>query len=203
LVTNCSRIIAEAQRRFELYTSGKDKAAVHPNLRAAIFGISVRYGTAIEYSALKKEWQTTTSIDGKEICLGALASLQTPDLLSDYLSLLFHEVATQDMHTGAIGLATNPKTRHGFWLYIQQNFDAIRARLGENMVVMDLFIRHSLKSFADRKTEKEIADFFAGRDNSGYDRSLAVVRDTVLGRAAYRERDGAAILEWLKANGHA
>jgi aminopeptidase N len=109
----------------------------------------------------------------------------------------------QDLHTGAIGLAANPKTRHGLWQYTQQNFDAIRSRLGENMVVMELFIRHSLKSFTDRKMEKEIAEFFDGRDNSGYDRALEVVKDTVLARAAYRERDGAAILEWLKANGHA
>lgn len=186
-----------------MYTSGKDKSAVHPNLRTAIFGIAVRYGTGAEYSALKKEWQTTTSIDGKEICLNALARLQTPELLSDFLSLLFRDVSTQDMHTGAIGLAANAKTRHGLWLYIQENFDDIRSRLGQNMVVMELFIRHSLKSFTDRKTEKEIADFFEGKDNSGYDRALAVVKDTVLGRAAYRERDGAAILGWLKANGHA
>ena len=71
------------------------------------------------------------------------------------------------------------------------------------MVVMELFIRHSLKSFTDWKTEQEITEFFEGRDNSGYDRALEVVKDTILGRATYKERDAAAILEWLRANGHA
>jgi hypothetical protein len=109
----------------------------------------------------------------------------------------------QDLHIGAIGLAGNPKTRHGLWLYIQQNFDNIRARLGENMVVMTLLIRHSLKSFTDRKSEKEISEFFEGRDNSGYDRALKIVKDTILGRAAYKERDASALLKWLKENGYA
>jgi hypothetical protein len=203
LIPNCGRIIAEAQCRFELYTSGKDKSAVPPYLRAAIFGISIRYGTAVEYSALKKEWQTTTSIDGRVIALRALARFQTPDLLSDYLSFLFTDVPTQDLHTGAVGLAANPVTRYGFWLYIKQNFDAIRAKAGENMIVIELFIRHSLKSFSDRETEKEIATFFSGRDNSGYNRTLAIMSDTILSRAAYKERDADALLEWLKANGHA
>lgn len=196
-------IIAEAQRRFKEYIGGKDRSAVHPSLRAAIFGISIRYGSSADYLALKKEWQTTESIDGREICLRALARLQTPQLLDDYLSFLFNDVAMQDLHIGAIGLAANPKTRQGLWMHIQRNFDTIRARLGENMVVMELFIRHSLKSFTDRRTEQEITKFFKGRDNSGYDRALEIVKDTILGRAAYKERDAAAILAWLKANGYA
>jgi hypothetical protein len=200
---NQIRVIAEAQRRFRLYISGEDKSAVHPNLRAAIFGISIRHGNAADYSALKKEWQTTTSVDGKEIILRALARLQTPDLLSDYLTFLFTDVATQDIHTGAMGLAANPVTRRDLWLYIQNNFDAIRARLGKNMVVLDRFLRLSLQKFADRETEKEIAKFFEGKDNRGYDRTLNIVSDTVLGRAAYKERDASVLLEWLKTNGYA
>lgn len=197
------RIIAEAQRRFELYTSGKDKSVVPPYLRGAIFGISIRYGTAVEYAALKKEWQTTTSIDGRVIALRALARFQTPDLLPDYLSFLFTDVAPQDLHTGAVGLAANPVTRYGLWQYTKQNFDAIRARIGDNMIVLDLFLRYSLKSFSDRETEKDIATYFEGRDNSGYNRTLAVASDTILSRAAYKERDAEALLGWLKANGHA
>jgi hypothetical protein len=146
---------------------------------------------------------TTTSVDGKEIILRALARLQTPVLLSDYLTFLFTDVATQDIHTGAMGLAANPMARRDLWLYIQNNFDAIRARLGKNMVVLDRFLRLSLQKFADRETEKEIARFFEGKDNRGYDRTLNIVSDTVLSRAAYKERDAPVLLEWLKANGYA
>lgn len=123
------RIITEAKRRFDLYTSGKDKSVIHPSLRTAIFGLSVRYGGKSEYDALKKEYRETTSIDGKEITLRAMGRVQTPELISDYFDFLFKEVATQDVHTGAAALAANTKTRYQLWQYIQDNFDPVKERL--------------------------------------------------------------------------
>jgi hypothetical protein len=107
------------------------------------------------------------------------------------------------MHTGAIILAANSKTRNGLWRYIQDNFDPIKEKLGKNMVVLDRFIKQSLIKFNDREAEKEIAVFFEGRDNRGYDRSLKVISDTILGRAAYKERDAKMVSEWLAAHGYA
>jgi hypothetical protein len=182
---------------------GKDKTAIHQNLRSAVFSIAIREGGKSEYTALKKEWQTTSSIDGKEISLRALGRIQDLDLLPDYLSFIFKDIAIQDIHTAASALSANARTRQGLWKYIQHNFDPIKEKLGKNMVVLDRFIKLSLNKFSDRVTEKEIAGFFAGRDNRGYDRTLNVVSDTILGRAAYRERDAAVILEWLDAHGYA
>jgi hypothetical protein len=123
--------------------------------------------------------------------------------VSDYLAFLFSDVPTQDLHTGAAGLAANPKARRELWLYIRDHFDDILTRLSKNMVVLNRLLRESLKKFADRETEKDIAKLFENRDNRGYDRTLNIVRDTVLGRAAYKERDAAVIREWLKTNGYA
>jgi aminopeptidase N len=183
--------------------SGKDKSAIHPNLRTAVFGIAIRTGDKAEFDALKNEWQTTTSVDGKEIALRALGRIQNTDLLPDYLSILYNDVAPQDMHVGGSALSANPRTRPGHWKYIQENFDTIKAKLGKNMIVLDRLLKMSLNKFNDRETEKEIAKFFEGRDNRGYDRTLNVVSDTILGRAAYKERDAAVTLEWLKTHGYA
>lgn len=163
----------------------------------------MRYGGASEYESLKKEWHSTTSVDGKDITLRAMGRLQTPELLSDYLAFMSTDVATQDVHTAAMALAANSKTRAGLWTYIKDNFSELHSRLSGNMVVLDRFLRCSLKRFSDRETEQDIASFFATKDNRGYDRSLNVVSDTILGRAAYKERDGKIILEWLKTNGYA
>ncbi|EPE34977.1 Metalloproteases (zincins), catalytic [Glarea lozoyensis ATCC 20868] len=197
------KIISEAKKRFELYTSGSDKSAINSNLRAAIFGIAMRLGDAPEYHALKKEWQTTLSVDGKEIALRAMGRLQSLDLLPDYLDFVFEEVATQDKHTAGMALAANPKTRAAFWQYIQDNFQAIYDSLSKNMVVLDRFLKTSLSKFDSREMEQEIAKFFEGKDNRGYDRTLGVIKDTILTRAAYKERDAEVVLEWLKANGYA
>lgn len=183
--------------------SGKDKSAIHPNLRAAVFGIAIRTGGKSEFDALKAEWHATTSIDGREIALRALGRIEDTSLLPDYLHLLFSEVATQDMHTGAMALSSNPRTRSGLWKYIQDNFDPIKDKLGKNMVVLDRFLRLSLNKFNDRKYEAEIKAFFENKDNRGYDRTLAVVSDTILGKATYKERDAKVILEWLTEKGYA
>lgn len=198
-----ARVIAEAKRRFNLYISGEDKSAIPPSLRTAVYGIAIREGGEKEFTALKKEWYETQSIDGKEIILRALGRLQTPELLSQYLELLFKEVPAQDVHTGAFALSVNPKTRVQLWSYIQEHFDALKEKLSANMVVFDRFLKLSLQNFNDRETERDISRFFEGKDNRGYDRTLGVLHDTILGRAAYKERDGSTILEWLKTNGFA
>lgn len=198
-----SSIISEAQRRFELYGSGKDKSAVHPNLRLPIFRIVVAEGGKEPYEAIKAEYLSTTSIDGKEICLQALGRVHTPELASDFVQFLFSDkVAIQDKHSGAASLAANPKARLGLWEVIKANWDAVYAMLSGNMVVLDRFLKLSLSKFADHAVERDIAKFFEGKDNRGYDRGLGVVADTIRGNANYKERDGKVILEWLKAHGY-
>ncbi|CAG8957503.1 hypothetical protein HYFRA_00011485 [Hymenoscyphus fraxineus] len=195
--------ITDSKKRFELYTSGKDTSAIHPNLRSAIFGINVRLGGATEYHALKKEWRETPSVDGKEIALRAMGRIQDLSLLPDYLDFLFNEIATQDKHTAGMALAANPKTRAAFWKYIQENFEDIYKSMSKNMVVLDRFLKVSLSKFSEREKAEEVQKFFEGRDNRGYDRTLGVINDSILMRAGYRERDGEVILEWLKSHGYA
>lgn len=101
----CS-IVDEAKKRFQAYIAG-DKSAIHPNLRSAVFRMAIKFGGRAEYDAVKNEWKTTSSIDGKEIALRALGQIQdTETLLPDFLAFLFTDVATQDMHTGAAALVS-------------------------------------------------------------------------------------------------
>jgi aminopeptidase N len=198
-----SSVIAEAQHQFKQYFGG-DKSAIHPNLRLAVFRIAIRYGGASEYEAVKNEWSTTTSIDGKETALASLGQIHDRiTLLPDLLSFMFSTVAVQDIHTTAAALARNSKTRAGLWTYIKQNWEMVRAKLGGNMVVLDRFLKTSLEKFSDLETERDIASFFQGKDNRGYDRTLGVLSDTIKGRAGYRKRDREILLEWLKAHNYA
>ena len=196
-------VITEAQRQFKLYISG-DKSAIHPNLRTAVFRIAIRYGGQAEYDALKHEWATTTSVDGKEIALCAMGQIQdTTTLLPDFLSFLFDSVAVQDVHTAAAALSMNAKTRAGLWQFIKGNWEMVRRHLSGSIVVLDRFLKLSLQKFTDLETEKDISEFFKDKDNRGYDRTLGVVSDTIRGRAGYRIRDQDIVLEWLKVHGYA
>ncbi|KAF2811700.1 uncharacterized protein BDZ99DRAFT_497372 [Mytilinidion resinicola] len=197
-------IIKESLRRFELASSGKDPKAIPPSLRGAVFRTAVTEGGRAAYEALVKEYTTTTSIDGKEICLQSLGRVQTPELAQEFLTFLFSSsVAVQDKHSGAIALANNANVRYELWKYIRENWDqTVFPLLSGNMVVLERFLRAGLAKFASFEVAEEIREFFKDKDQRGYDRGLAVVNDTILGQATYRKRDEEVIREWLKANGY-
>lgn len=143
-------------------------------------------------------------MDGKEIILQSLGQTSKSELAREYLDFLFSpEVAIQDVHSGASSLAANPKTRHALWRYIQTNWDAVvYPKLSSNSVVLDRFLRLTLTSFTEEDIAQEISTFFAEKDNTGYDRALGVVADSIKSNAAYRERDSVVLREWLSAHGY-
>ncbi|MCJ1442574.1 MAG: hypothetical protein MMC23_003070 [Stictis urceolatum] len=196
-------IIAAAKKRFDAYTSA-DKTPINPNLRLTVFRLNVENGGTATYEAVKQEYLSSASIDGKEICLTAMGRVQTPELAKDFLDFQFSEnVASQDAHTGSRMLVLNPKTRYALWDWFKSNWGTISGKLGGNSVVLDRYVKMSLSDFADFEVEKDIAAFFEGRDNKGYDRGLVQVSDTVKRNAAYKERDEKLLAEWLKAKGYA
>ncbi|KAF2640961.1 hypothetical protein P280DRAFT_518300 [Massarina eburnea CBS 473.64] len=196
--------VDEALRRFDLYISGKDKSAINPSLRNGIFSIAVKERGESAFKALQNEYLTTTSIDGKEICLQSLGRVQTPELAQQFLSFIFSDkVAMQDKHSGTIALAANSKVRVEVWKYIRDNWDSvIHPTLSGNMVVLDRFLRFGLSKFADEKVADEIAKFFEGKDTRGFNKSVDVIDDTIRSHAKYRARDEKVVREWLKAGGY-
>jgi aminopeptidase N len=196
-------IIAEAIKRFKAYTGG-DSTAIHPSLRTAVFRTAIQAGDQAEYNAIKKFYAETTAVDGKEIALSAMGRVQSVELANAYLDFTFSPaVAVQDRHTAAGSLGSNSKVRPALWEYIKKNWDSkVFPELSGNMVVLERFLKTSLKDFASFEVEKDIESFFSGKDCKGFDRGLAVAKDTITGSAKYKERDEARLREWLSANGY-
>jgi aminopeptidase N len=196
--------VDEALRRFDLYISGEDKSAINPSLRRAVYSVAVKERGESAFEAIKNEFLTTSSIDGKEICLRSLGHVQTPELANKVLDFIFSDqVAMQDKHSGTIILANNAKARPEVWNFVRNNWDSkIYPTLSGNLVVLERFLRFGLNKFADEKVADEIAAFFKDKDNRGYDKGLDVIDDTIRSHAKYRNRDESVVREWLKANGY-
>ncbi|KAI4211946.1 MAG: hypothetical protein LQ351_005286 [Letrouitia transgressa] len=192
--------IEEAKRQFQRYVEG-DKDAIHPSLRLPVFRINITDGGKSAYDAVKQEYLNTTSIDGKEICLQALGSVQSAELVNDFMDFQFsEEVAVQDIHSGSIALAANPKARMALWAYIKDHWEGVHKKLSTNSVIINRYFKSTLQQFASHQVEQDIANFFENKDTKGFDRGLVQVSDTVRGNANYKERDEQLILEWLKAH---
>lgn len=197
-----TRTIDEAKRRFQRYISG-EKEAIHPNLRLPVFRINVAEGGKGAYQAVKVEYLDTTSIDGQEICLQALGRVQTAELVKDFLDFQFSDaVKVQDVHSGSMALAANPKARDALWQYIKDHWDVVYQKLSGNSVVLDRYLKNSLQKFASHEKEKDISRFFQDKDTKGFDRGLVQVSDTVRGNANYKERDEELLREWLRTHGY-
>ncbi|KAF2002971.1 hypothetical protein P154DRAFT_520334 [Amniculicola lignicola CBS 123094] len=193
--------VEEAQRRFDAYTSG-EKTALHPSLRKAIFSIAVKNGGEKAFQAVQDEFLSTTSVDGKEICLQSLGRVQSPELAQRFLSFIFSDkVAMQDKHSGTIALSSNSKVRIEVWNFIRENWDSkVHPTLSGNLVVLERFLRFGLNKFADDKVADDIKKFFEGKDTRGYNKGLDVIDDTIRSHAKYRARDEKVVAEWLKTN---
>ena len=194
------QVVAEAQKQFKSFMGG-DKKAIHPSMRGPVFKIAVKNGGEDAYKAVQNEYLTTTAVDGREITLQSMGQVQTAELAKDYLKFGFAgKVAIQDVHSVGVALANNGKTRAEVWSFIKAEWSMLRERLGGNMVVLERFLRTTLSKFSDAKVEKDIAAFFKDKDQTGFDRGLAVVSDTIKGNASYKERDLEVVREWLKAH---
>jgi aminopeptidase N len=195
--------VDEALRRFDAYLSG-DKSVINPSLRSAVFSIAIKERGESAYKAVQQEYQTTTSVDGKEICLRAMGRVQDPKLAQQFLSFIFSDkVAMQDKHSGTIALASNSKVRYEVWAFIRDNWDSqIHPTLSGNLVVLERFLRFGLNKFTDSKVADEIQEFFKGKDNRGYDKGLEVIDDNIRAHDQYRRRDGEVVREWLGAHGY-
>lgn len=173
-------------------------------MRLAIFRIVIAEGGRSEFEAVKNEYLHTSSVDGKEICLQALGRLQSPDLINEFLDFVFSDqVKLQDKHTGPASLAANPKARVGLWQYFKLNWEKVHGQMSENPLSLDRLLKMSLNKFASHEVERDIAEFFKGKDNRGYARTLGVIADTIRSNANYKDRDEKLVLEWLTVHGYA
>ncbi|KAM0501717.1 hypothetical protein D7B24_004447 [Verticillium nonalfalfae] len=205
-------VTEEALKRWKAYVESPESNPLPPALRTPVFRVAVKHDPVKAVEVLKKEWFTTKSIDGKEVCLSAISAARDTELVKNtILPFLFNRsppapasesVPSSDMHVLASGLGANASAREAQWQYLQAHWDDCVVKAGNNVVV-DRLVSTSLSKFADADKIKEIDAFFAGKDTAGFNRTLETAKDKIRGRAAYRQRDAAALKAWLATNGYA
>jgi aminopeptidase N len=102
-------INTQAAERFQKFVSGDD-SAIPVLYREAVSRIGVRNGGGKVSRAMKEEYRKTTTIDGKQIALRALAEVQSVELAEDFLRFgCSDEVGLEELEDAISALADNPK----------------------------------------------------------------------------------------------
>ncbi|KPI37465.1 Alanine/arginine aminopeptidase [Cyphellophora attinorum] len=195
--------IAEGKKRFEAWKGGDEKA-IHQNLRNVVFNMAVANGGKYEWNTVKDEYLKTKSVDGKEICLVALGRSKDKQLVGELLEFaMTDKVPPQDAHSAIVAVAANNENRLVGWEFTRDQWDRVSKKLGVSNIVLDRWIKMGFTSFADEAVAEDIANFFKDKDTTAFARSLVIISDSIAANAAYKNRDEAVLLEWLKANGYA
>ena len=195
-------VLGETKRRFSGWKNG-DKDIVNRNLQAPIFGISVARGQEEDYFAVKSEYIRNHTIDGREICIAAMGRTKIPAMARDFLDFTFlseDHVTRQNIHFVGMALGNGP-CAEVLWEYVKENWDAVYERLRINSVVFEWFIDNAFCNLDNLDLERDIAQFFATKNLPETDHPINIVRDNIKRNAAYKNRAGPEVSQWLKENG--
>ncbi|EFX06492.1 aminopeptidase 2 [Grosmannia clavigera kw1407] len=201
-------LTAEAVARFDAYVADPTAHPLQADHRGPVFLAAVRADPVRTVPLLMTESRSSTAPDGREVAVVALGQTCDPAVVADtLLPFLFSSaVPAADVHIMAAGLAAHDTTRPLLWHYIQQQWDdggAVANRLAGNPILLDRFVGVSLARFADLADLAQIDAFFATRSTAGFDRTLAIAKEAIRARAAYRSRDETPLRDWLLAHGYA
>lgn len=190
-----------------LFNEWKNGNFIHPSLRAFVFSTIVSSERLIDsekFELILKEVTHPTSLDSREIALESLGHVNDKELSQKLIGYLIEPdiVPTMDSHFLGRSLSTNVTTKDEFWKFFKENYNEFYKLMSTNMVVLDRFIKITLKNYQSMEMYNEIKTFFSEKDVHGFERSYKQVLDNILINSSWVERDVNKVKEWLQENNY-
>ncbi|OMP84133.1 Aminopeptidase 2, mitochondrial [Diplodia seriata] len=187
---------------FEKFKSG-DKTAIHPNIRASVYGIVLTYGGAEEYDAVLKEYRTASTSDERNTALRAIGRARSPELIQRTLALpLSDEVKGQDIYLPLGGLRTHKDGIEALWKWMTEHWDELEKKLPPGLTMLGTVVSICTSSFTRKEHIQRIEDFFGKRSTKGFDQSLAQSLDAIRAKSNWITRDSSDVEAFLKEHGY-
>ncbi|KAK9450084.1 peptidase family M1-domain-containing protein [Limtongia smithiae] len=196
-------VIAAAKLLFARFAAG-DKKAIHPNLKASVFGIALQNGGEAEWNVILNTYHNPINTDEKNTALRALGRTKNPELIAKTLGLILDgkTVRAQDVYLPMGGLRTTVEGTRALWVWVKENWDAIEKLLPPGLSMLSSVVSLATGGFAKQADVDDIEAFFAERNTKGYDKGLAQSLESVKSKMKWIERDGETVKVWLKENGY-
>ncbi|KAK9478829.1 peptidase family M1-domain-containing protein [Lipomyces japonicus] len=195
-------IAAAAKELFAAFVAG-EKKAIHPNLKASVFAISLQNGGEAEWDAIYSTYLNPINTDEKNTALRNVGRTKNPDLIQKTLDLILGgTVRPQDVYLPMAGLRTTREGTEALWEWTKAHFDEIEKLLPPGLSMLSSVVSLSTMGFTTEEKAKEIEEFFSKRNNKGYDKGLAQSLELIRSKAEWVKRDKASIKAWLSKNGY-
>ncbi|KAF4538520.1 Aminopeptidase mitochondrial precursor [Lasiodiplodia theobromae] len=187
---------------FEKFKKG-DKTAIHPNIRASVYGIVLTYGGAEEYDAVLNEYRTAKTSDERNTALRAIGRARSPELIQKTLALpLSDEVKGQDIYLPLGGLRTHKDGIEALWKWMTEHWEELEKKLPPGLTMLGTVVSICTSSFTQKEHIQRIEDFFGKRSTKGFDQSLAQALDAIRAKSNWIARDSSDVEAFLKEHGY-
>lgn len=178
---------------------------IKPHLRQAVYRILLANADTCNddvFNSVLAEVREPSTIDGREVALRSLGSINKVDkYLPSILSLFFDgSVPEMDYQFLTIPLASNFNTKVIFWNYFKDNYPKFRSDV--SMWTLDRVIKGFLPKLVSKDLSQDIELFFKDKDNSGYEKGLKQSLDSIHNDVRWSENSREDLLEWFKNNGY-
>ncbi|KAK6457274.1 arginine/alanine aminopeptidase [Scheffersomyces xylosifermentans] len=186
----------------ELFDKWLEGTAIHPSLKSFVFGTiaSSPSFTEAQFEAILKEVTNPTSLDSRELALGALGHVHNDQLATKLISLLTNPevIPTMDSHFLGVSLSKNFHTKEKFLQFFLDNYAELYKLMSTNMVVLDRFIKLTLGNYQSQEAYNKIEEFFSGKDVHGFERSYKQSLDNIKINTNWFNRDSEEVKTFLK-----
>ncbi|PNP55420.1 hypothetical protein THARTR1_04250 [Trichoderma harzianum] len=196
------KIISASKQMFAKFMAG-DKSAIHPNIRKSVFAIALKFGGKEEYDKIIGLYHSSTNSDERNTCLRSLGRAKDPELIKRTLALLLNgEVKDQDIYMPAAGLRTHPEGIEALFTWMTENWDELYKRHPPTLPMLSSMVSLLTSGFTTSEQLARVEKFFSGKNNNGYDQSLAQSKDAIRSKISWLERDRQDVADWVKTNGY-
>ncbi|KAG7662321.1 uncharacterized protein J8A68_004215 [[Candida] subhashii] len=181
----------------------QDPTTLHPSLRSYVFttiAASPNFSND-QFQAIIHEVTHPSSLDSREVALRALGHVRNPEIAQELLAMLINPeiIPTMDSHFLGEPLSTNPATKGMFLKFVLEHYDdTIYGLMSTNMVVLDRFVKLTLRNYSSVEEYEKIEGFFRNRDVHGFERSLKQSLDNVKINSNWKSRDEREVYEYLQ-----
>lgn len=195
--------VAFAQAAFAKFVAG-DLAAVNPNLRATIFNVVAKSGTAETFDQLYHIYTHPASVEEKLAALRALGRFEDAALLDKTVALLFQAdiIKPQDIYMPMQGMRSHRGGVEKLWHWFSANWDEVYKLLPPGLSMLGLVVTIATAGFTKPEQKAEVEKFFAAKDTKGYDQALAQSLDMITAKSNWASRDAASVALWLTENSY-
>lgn len=191
---------AAAFEMFEKFAAG-DRQALHPNLRASVYAVVLKYGGEKEYNVLVKEYETAANADERNAALRSLGRAQQPELIQRTLAYsLSKHVKDQDVYLPLAGLRAHAPGMEAFWAWVKENWEVLVKKMPPSFTLLGSVVAMASSGFTKKEQLQDVQSFFEGKSTKGFERNLAQSVDAVKAKIGWLERDAKDVEAWLKEN---